>query len=230
MGMDDRKQDPAAASVTSGPGGVDWQAAYEANRTPWDLRGPTGPLSALIQDGFFAAAGLQPGDRVAVPMCGRGHDLRQLAACGFRVTGFDIARAAIAEANRLKQLNGFAAELLVRDVLGLCGQAGGRFSGAFELVYDYTGFCALPPHLRGSYVTQLHRIVAPSGHLLMLAFPLLERAAGPRGRPPFLVTESDLERVMGDRFELITSRDAVGSAPDRRGAERWFHYRKATAA
>jgi SAM-dependent methyltransferase len=201
---------------------IDWQKAYEDNHTPWDLRGATGPLLRLVGDGFFEDLGLAAGAAVAVPMCGRGHDLAVLGRLGLGVFGFDIAPAAAAEAAALLDLNGVPATVLIRDVLGLAHE----FPERFGLVYDYTSFCALPPTLRGAYAAEMAAILAPGASLLMLAFPLRAEVAGAPGRPPFLVTEADLSAAFDPHFELAAQFAAGDSAVERRGAERWFHYRK----
>ncbi len=211
-----------AALAAGGPRGLDWQGAYQAGTTPWDLRGITAPLRRLCDDGFFANCDLPQPARVVVPMCGRGHDLRLFAELGFQVTGVDLAPAAIEEARSLQRLNGYSTELLVRDVLGLSEE----FAESFDLVYDYTSFCALPTHLRRRYLAEMAGILAPAGQLLMLAFPMDPAIAGAPGQPPFLVTEADLGEAMAREFELIESFPASDSPPERKGAERWFRYRR----
>ena len=155
--------------------------------------------------------------------CGRGHDLRVFAGLGHRITGFDIAPAAIAEARFLANLNRIEAELLVRDVLGLAEE----FPGRFDMVYDYASFSALAPHLRRAYGAEMAAITAAGGYLLVLAFPMRPDVAGRSGRPPFLVQESDLSAALSPRFSVVDSFAAEDSALERRGAERWFLYRKA---
>ena len=201
---------------------MDWQKAYEDGHTPWDLRGVTGPLRRLAKTGFLQGLQLPPRAQVAVPGCGRGHDLLVFARLGQHILGFDIAPAAVAEARSLVTLNRIAAEVLVRDVLGLAEE----FPGSFDLVYDYACFSSLAKHLRRAYGRELAAITAPSGYLLLLAFPMRPDAAGPLGRPPFLVLESDLTAALTPHFSLVQSFAAEDSAVERRGAERWFLYRK----
>jgi SAM-dependent methyltransferase len=205
---------------------MDWLRAYADHQTPWDLRQVTPPLEALLGSGRLAELGIAPGSRVAVPGCGRGHDLRAWARAGYRVTGFDIVPAAVAEARQLLAWNTrpdeeLEVEVLCRDVLGL----GLEFAGRFDLVYDYTCFCALPVHLRPAYGREVAAIVRPGGLWLGLAFPLDPARVGSEG-PPHLVRPDDLETALGAGFARLGEFPAERSVLRRQGAEHWFVRRR----
>ena len=74
---------------------MDWARAYDAGLTPWDLRGAAEPLRVLAAEGYFSRLDLPQPVRVAVPGCGRGHDLKVFAELGMEVTGFDLAEDAV---------------------------------------------------------------------------------------------------------------------------------------
>ncbi|HLU39725.1 MAG TPA: methyltransferase domain-containing protein [Planctomycetota bacterium] len=201
---------------------LDWQRAYREGVTPWDLRGPTPALLALLHGPVLVEAGVRSGARVAVPGCGRGHDVRVFAQRGFDVTGFDIVPDAVEEARALLSLNRVRARVLCRDVLGLLPE----FEGSFDLVYDYTCYCALRPYLRSSYARVLAGLLRPNGLVLHLAFPMRADAAGKDGRPPYLITVTDLHESFDACFALERELPAEDSVPERRGAERWYLWRK----
>ncbi len=75
-----------------------WENLYAQGEDGWELR-EAGP--GLVA--WLAAGGRlgDPGARVAVPGCGRGHDVRLLARRGYRAAGFDFATAAVEEARTL---------------------------------------------------------------------------------------------------------------------------------
>ena len=181
-------------------------------------------MEALAEAGFFERLELPPAARVAVPGCGRGHDLRVFADLGYRVTGFDIARAVVEESRVLLALNQVEGEVevLCRDMLALVPE----FEERFHLVYDYTCFCAIRPHLRARFAETMAAILQPGGWYLGLAFPMLESHAGRTGRPPFLVTEEALHRALDERFLLVDSFKPEDSDLGRVGAERWYVWRK----
>jgi methyl halide transferase len=136
---------------------------------------------------------LAPG-RVAVPGCGRGHDVRFLARSGFAAVGFDFSATAIAEARALAKTDNVAAEFVERDLFTL----GGDYAHAFDGVWEYTCFCAIDPGRRAEYVRTMAAILRPGGWLLACFFPLRRRAAG----PPFPVAEREVRRLFAPRFRI----------------------------
>jgi cyclopropane fatty-acyl-phospholipid synthase-like methyltransferase len=136
---------------------------------------------------------LMPG-RVAVPGCGRGHDVRLLARHGFTAVGFDFSAAAIAEARALAKTDNVAVEFVERDLFTL----GGDYAHAFDGVWEYTCFCAIDPGRRAEYARTMAAILKPGGWLLACFFPLRRRAAG----PPFAVSEREVRRLFAPRFRV----------------------------
>lgn len=199
---------------------MDWVRAYDDGRTPWDLSQVTPPLRTLLQQGRHLHWGLPRRARVAVPGCGRGHDLRAWSAAGMRVVGFDIVPRVVEEARALLRWNRASGEVLCRDVLGLAQE----FSEGFDLVYDYACFGSLPRYLRESFVLEVKTILDTEGLLLLLAFPF-ETGAHEGGGPPYPITLRDLEATFSEHFELVEDFAAEGSVPERVGAERWFVWR-----
>ncbi len=204
--------------------GQGWQRAYELEHTPWDLRGVTPPLQALAEARFFTRLELPAQARVAVPGCGRGHDLRVFGELGYRVIGFDIARTVVEESRALLELNRVAddVQVLCRDVLALVPE----FEEQFHLVYDYTCFCAIRPHLRERFAETMATILQPGGWYLGLHFPMQESHAGKAGRPPYLVTDQALHQAFDEHFLLVDSFKPEDSDLGRVGAERWYVWRK----
>lgn len=206
---------------------MDWARRYADHSTPWDLRRITPPLASLLASGRLDQLGHGAGGRVAVPGCGRGHDLRAFAAAGYRVTGFDIVPEVVAEARALLRWNRanadeVRADVQCRDILGI----GAEFAAAFDVVYDYTCFCALPPHLRSAYGREVGALLRPGGIWLGLAFPLDPARTGQDG-PPHLIKPEDLEASFGPAgVRSEADFPAEGSVLARAGAERWFVRRR----
>lgn len=200
---------------------MDWQHRYLEGSTPWDLRQPTPALEVLLASGRLSRLGLPDEADVAVPGCGRGHDLRAWARAGHRVTGFDIAPEAVREARALLAWNRVeGVDVLCRDLLGV----GAELAARFDAVYDYTCLCALAPHLRARYGHEMAAIVRPGGLWIGLAFPLVLRP-GAEG-PPFAVDARVLHAALAPRFALVDEFEPERSVAARRGAERWFVWRR----
>ena len=132
-------------------------------------------------------------------------------ACGYRVTAFDFAQVAVAEARRLAAADGVDVVVEQRDVFTL----GRDYAGAFDGVWEYTCFCAIAPERREEYVSVLHTILRPGGLLLACFFPLREGGGG----PPFPVSQGDLDRVLAGRFTVLQAGPPGRSAERRRDLE-----------
>ena len=166
-----------------------WTDLYVRGGDGWELRQPA---PALVE--FVERTPPAPG-RIAVPGCGRGHDVRYLARHGHTAVGFDFSPAAIAEARALADADGVPAAFVERDIFVL----GRDHERAFDGVWEYTCFCAIDPTRRAEYVRAMGTILKPGGWLLACFFPMRRRADG----PPFPVSEREVRRLFarGFRFE-----------------------------
>ncbi|KAK1688850.1 S-adenosyl-L-methionine-dependent methyltransferase [Colletotrichum godetiae] len=135
-----------------------------------------------------------------VPGCGKGHDALLLANLGYDVLGLDFSPTAIDEAkenqkavvaaaaatgdgdgaepdvNAIRQPNGAESG----SVTWLSGdffsdswlEAWPRENKTFDLIFDYTFLCALPPTARPQWSSRISSLLNPStGRLICLEFP-----------------------------------------------------------
>ncbi|KAK1469264.1 thiopurine S-methyltransferase [Colletotrichum melonis] len=136
-----------------------------------------------------------------VPGCGKGHDALLLANLGYDVLGLDFSPTAIAEAkenqkavvaaaaagdgngdgagpdvNSIRQPNGAEPG----SVTWLSGdffsdswlEAWPREDKTFDLIFDYTFLCALPPTARPRWSARISSLLNPAtGRLICLEFP-----------------------------------------------------------
>lgn len=192
-----------------------WEELYARGGDGWELGGPALPLVDA-----FATARLD-GARVAVPGCGRGHDVRFLAGLGYEAVGFDFAPAAIAAARALAARDHSRARFEARDVFTL----GRELPNAFDGVWEYTCFCAIDPARRADYVASLAGAVRPGGWLLGCFFPLRGAPAG----PPFPVSPDEVRRRLRPAFRLERAWAPLRSARGRQGRE-WMVLARRTGA
>ena len=73
----------------AGPTREFWQTRFESRHTPWDR------ASASPQLRVWLSAELTAPTRIAVPGCGSGWEVAELAAAGHEVTALDYADAAV---------------------------------------------------------------------------------------------------------------------------------------
>jgi len=182
-----------------------WQELYERGGDGWELGGPAPPLVSYLE------ATPPPAGRVAVPGCGRGHDVRFLARRGYAPVGFDFAPTAVAAARALAADERVPARFEQRDIFSL----GDDHAAAFDGVWEYTCFCAIDPGRRAEYVSVLAAIMKPGGWLLACFYPM----GAPAGGPPFPVTEDEVRRLLAPAFRIEHAAPPARSSPRRQGQE-----------
>ena len=188
-----------------------WESRYAAKDTGWDLGGASPPFVE-----FFARADApKPPMRVLVPGCGRGHDALHLAKWGFDVTAVDFARPAL-DALRRRRRNLWIPPAKCRTLRADVLRLPARFAGAFDLLLEYTCYCAIDPSKRDAYARMAAAVLVPGGELVALFYPFRDAEGG----PPFPVTEAGLRAAFGESFEVESWETPAGSVERRRGEER----------
>ena len=160
----------------AGPSSAFWQERFEKQETGWDRGGASPQLLA-----WLARGDLQP-CRLAVPGCGSGWEVAELAARGFEVTGIDYTQAAVDRTRALCLERGLAAEVVQADVLQYRPQA------PFDAIYEQTCLCALHPEHWLRYAVQLRDWLRPQGVLSVLFMQVLRPSASESGvieGPPY---------------------------------------------
>ena len=166
-----------------------WEQKYESGETPWDLSGPTPELVRLQSTLTGKGAALVPGG-------GRGHDALFLAQQGYEVDLVDFAPAALDAALIVAasaKLNIFAYR---RDFFELPQTSFHRHR--YDLIFEYTFFCAIDPARRAEYVEAMATMLKPGGLFIGLFFPLTTDKEG----PPFVVDREQVEKLFRPYFEL----------------------------
>ncbi|KAG5969682.1 hypothetical protein E4U55_002026 [Claviceps digitariae] len=158
-----------------------------------------------------------PAGRVArrtalVPGCGRGHDVLLLSSFGYDVVGLDCSPEAVrlAEENQDRQSAADENSALYGPPYGpVEGLEKGRVSWVvgdffddawaegrqFDLIFDYSFLCALPPSERPAWSSRITQLLHPSGHLICLEFPSGKPLSD--GGPPWGLTPEVYEALLG---------------------------------
>ncbi|GAA3936410.1 class I SAM-dependent methyltransferase [Actinomadura viridis] len=135
---------------------------YRAGRPPWDT-GVTPPELVALVEGQEA---LPPG-RVLELGCGTGTNATYLARHGWEVVAIDLIDKAVAQAREKAAAAGAAVRLLHGDATRLDDLDA---PGPYDLFFDLSCYCGIPPHRRDAYAAGLTRRAAPGARLLMFGY------------------------------------------------------------
>lgn len=186
-----------------------WDKCWEEKAIPWDVGGVTPVIAHL--------APLLPQGRALVPGCGSGYDVLALASASRHVVGLDISDGALRIARELAAASSNAqwVEFVNADFYTWDPMK------PFDLIFDYTFFCAMEPHMRSAWAKRIAELLAPHGELLTLMFPLDDH----KGGPPYAVSKEAYEEVLHPlgfkAFYCEDNRLAVDSRKGREIVGRW---------
>lgn len=183
---------------------TDWEALYQRGEAGWDKGAPAPGLLAFLAEKPLTG-------RVLVPGCGRGHDVRAIAAAGAReVIGLDIAPSAFLGAETLPHTRFVRGDLFALPT---------EFHGAFDAVFEHTCFCAIPRARRDDYVHAVASALKPGGLLLALFYLTPRDDPDPALGPPFNATLEELDGRFAERFTLLRSETPQTAFPGRENRE-----------
>lgn len=159
-----------------------WEKCWEQGLTPWDLGRPTPIILHLHHTRSL------PKGRALVPGCGSGHDVVAIACPERYVVGLDISENAIKKATDLSSSSPNAKYLtfLKADFFAW------HPTEMFDLIFDYTFFCAIEPSMRSAWGRKIRDILKSDGELITLMFPFGDHVGG----PPYKTSIADYEEVL----------------------------------
>ncbi|KAK2591341.1 hypothetical protein QQS21_010966 [Conoideocrella luteorostrata] len=181
-----------------------WDSLWESSENDlWDRGMPSPALIDYIESKPDVLCAPPHGRRLRafIPGCGRGYDVAMLALHGFDVYGLEVSAkgAEVARHHATKELEhpqGYnigdeswsgtqpgAVKIIAGDFFARDWErtlAEDEWEG-FDLIYDYTFLCALLPEMRKDWARRMRELVAPSGVLVCLEFPMYKdlKATGP---------------------------------------------------
>ncbi|KAK2993773.1 hypothetical protein RJ640_018063 [Escallonia rubra] len=188
-----------------------WEKSWREGVTPWDLGQPTPVLVHLHETGAL------PKGRALVPGCGSGHDVVAIACAERYVVGLDISGNAIKTAKALSSSSPYS------DYLTFCKTDFFTWhpTELFDLIFDYTFFCAIEPDMRSAWACQIQNLLKPDGELITLMFPVSDHVGG----PPYKVSVADyadvLQPVGFKAMSIVENELAVGPRKGKEKLGRW---------
>ncbi|KDQ11756.1 hypothetical protein BOTBODRAFT_113863 [Botryobasidium botryosum FD-172 SS1] len=196
-----------------------WDKAWFTNLTPWDRGAIQPPLRELFESDAIKLD-LPKSGRALVPGCGRGYDALYLASRGYQTLGLDLSPKAIALAKEHQasqypdSLSYIADDFFKFD-----------YGSPFDIVYDWTFFCAFPREMRPAWGKRMGEIVAPGGLLIALAFPIDGRDA--QDGPPFSVDVGSYKESLGEGWEKVLDHEPATAAEQIRNIQRLVVWKRA---
>jgi SAM-dependent methyltransferase len=184
-----------------------WTSRYATGKAPWDFGG----VPAAVKSFLSRSSG--PGT-VLIPGCGSGYEVQAFHDAGYDVTGIDFSPAAVEQAKRV------LGELAHRVILGnfFTHDFGRR---RFDLIYERTFLCSLPPSRWSDYVSRMADLLAPGGRLIGVFLYGQEREP-----PPYPLRDNQAEQLFETHFRRVRSDVVTDSLPLFRGRERWQEWIK----
>ncbi|KAJ8655314.1 hypothetical protein O0I10_009003 [Lichtheimia ornata] len=176
---------------------IDWEKKWQDGNTQWDHGESSPALVTLIKEhsDLLPAKG-----RGLVPGCGSGYDVLLLATPERHMTGLDMSATCVDKLNK-EIPKGSNYDFICDDFYNFKYPEGG-----YDLIYDYTFLCAMPPSMRPQWASRMAEIIKPGGVLVALMFPLEEKEGG----PPFGLSVDVYNELLGPNFDNIYLVDAKG--------------------
>ncbi|WP_339516740.1 thiopurine S-methyltransferase [Pseudomonas sp. RL_15y_Pfl2_60] len=199
-----------------------WQARWENNEIGFHAK----QINSYLQANW-SALGLQAGDQVFVPLCGKSLDLTWLAAQGLRVTGVELSQIAVEAFFAEQQLEPSITEEGVFKVYRAGSieiYCGDFFEFDSSLVagckgfYDRAALIALPAEMRARYVQHM-RAILPIGCQGILVTLIYDQAK--MDGPPFSVADEEVEHLYSSGWQCrhLRTEDAFNRRFADRGLE-----------
>lgn len=185
-----------------------WNQRYASGETPWVLEAVPQALEAFL-------CRTKPG-AVLVPGCGKDHNvIRAFVGAGFTTTAIDFSPAAVAQAKAVLSDLGdrlFVADFFQHD-FGM---------SRFDVIYERTFLCALPPSMREQYAERVAELLRPGGVLAGFFFYGEEDPDG----PPFPIARAKASKLFEKSFRLHHSERVEDSLPIFAGQEQWQEWER----
>ncbi|MGW1894355.1 class I SAM-dependent methyltransferase [Streptomyces sp. NPDC002004] len=186
---------------------------YRLGLTPWERQ----PVAHGFRDALRAPEALPPGRALDIG-CGTGRHAVHLAQRGWRVTGVDLVREALAAARERAAREGVDVEWVEGDA-GALDDLG--LAPGYNLLYDFNCLHSLPDDARVRVSRALTHLAAPDATLLLTGFVRGHRLLLPRG-----IDEDEVLGLFGTTWDLLDVRDIADRStmtfPVRHARPHWY--------
>lgn len=180
-----------------------WNQRYESGETGWDIGHPSTPIKEYIDSLTDKSI------RILIPGAGNAYEAEYMHQQGFiNVHVLDISKRAVELFK--SRVPDFPSEHLIHcDFF--------EHHGEYDLIFEQTFFCALPPDLRLNHAEKMRDLLSDSGKLagVMFNFPLEEKG------PPWGGNEEEYRTYFELNFDTVSIKPCLNSIEPRQGLEFW---------
>lgn len=153
--------------------------------------------------------------KVLIPGCGQDHrTVEAFHLAGHQGTAIDFSPVAVKYTRRA--LPDLQERIILGDFFSY------DFGDApFDIVYERTFLCSLPPRRWKSYADRVAQLLRPQGRLV--GFFFYGEESDP---PPYPLTESKAAEIFRARFDLLTTEPVTDSLSIFAGNEKWQEWER----
>jgi SAM-dependent methyltransferase len=172
--------------MTSADAAHDWDDSYSGPPPPWDIGRPQPAFARLAEAGALTGSLLDAG-------CGTGEHTILAARYNARALGIDVSPRAVEIARHKAAERGVDVSFQVLDALRLVA-----LGETFDTIVDSGLLHVFDDATRSQYVTALHGVIRPGGHLHLMCFS--DEEPGDWG--PRRFTEHELGAAFGSGWRI----------------------------
>jgi len=185
-----------------------WNNRYLNKNTKWDIGGPTPILSKYLKTKNKIGS-------VCVLGCGKGHDAIEFSKYKNDVHAVDFSKEALKDLRQRAIKADAKVNLHNKDIFLLSDS----HKGYFNMVYEYTCYCAINPDRRADYFSMVYDILKKNGLFFGIMIPLDKDMYNEEG-PPFGVSMKEIKALTADLFDVVSSKFSNYSIEPRKGREK----------
>tara|TARA_B110000116_G_C16670056_1_gene505797 strand:+ start:179 stop:799 length:621 start_codon:yes stop_codon:yes gene_type:complete len=186
-----------------------WDLKYETNNIGWDISKPTPVFTQ-----FFKKL-KDKNKKILIPGSGNGHDAIFLSELGFKVYTVDFSKVANNNLILKSQKKGLSIKVISEDFFNLS-----NYNQFFDVVLEYTFFCAINPKKRDKYIKKVYSLLKDKGIFVGLFLPI-NKGTNDTG-PPFQVNLDIINKNFSKYFSNIVFEKSNFSIKPRRDNEVFF--------
>lgn len=184
-----------------------WNKRYLDNNTAWDIGTPTPIVINYLKKNKKIG-------KVCILGCGNGYDALEFSKYENDVYAVDFADQALKNLKKLSNKNNLDINLVNQDIFNL----NKSYPHFFDLVFEYTCFCAIDPARRQEYFNVVHGILKNDGLLFAIFIPLDKDIN--RDGPPFGVNLEQIENMISGKFKILENKFSNLSIEPRKNREK----------